>query len=467
MVSGLGRRAAGWPCRLGWLALGCLSVSTALTAATEPATPTAARVHSTFFADSTFLSDVTVSAPSGEGSLLSLLPIDHSFAWVREGEGLVAWGVAAEVSVSGDERFSRAQRWWNDWLRSADIHDDVGLPGSGPVAFASFTFDPASEGSRVVIPRVIIGRRDGRSWLTIINPIDVDPATEAIAPVPLPREPGETVWHEGTRTADEWMSTVSEAISRIQAGELDKVVLARDVIAQVQGGVDSRALLHRLAASYPECWTFSVSGLVGATPELLVRRTGDVVTSRVLAGTVKRRGEATADASLAAALLGSGKDLEEHEYAVRSVARALSTHCTDLDVPVRPRVLSLPNVQHLVTDVTGQLVDDAPVLALAASLHPTAAVCGTPTERALSLIREVEGMDRGRYSGPVGWFDAQGDGEFGIALRCAEISADSNTLRLFAGCGIVAGSDPESELAESRAKFVPVRDALQPEPPRA
>ena len=143
---------------------------------------------------------------------------------------------------------------------------------------------------------------------------------------------------------------------------------------------------------------------------------------------------------------------------MHSVARALATHCTDLQVPARPHILRLANVQHLATDVTGRLADSAPVLALAASLHPTAAVCGTPTERALALIRETEGMDRGRYSGPVGWFDAHGDGEFGIALRCAEF--DGARVRAFAGCGIVAGSDPDSELAESAAKLLPIRNAL-------
>jgi menaquinone-specific isochorismate synthase len=216
--------------------------------------------------------------------------------------------------------------------------------------------------------------------------------------------------------------------------------------------------LQRLTSAYPECWTFQVDDMVGATPELLVRRTADTVLSRVLAGTVKRRGDESEDAGLAEALLGSGKDLEEHEFAVRSVARALGHHCTDLRVPQRPHVLRLANVQHLATDVTGRLADGAPVLALAASLHPTAAVCGTPTERAWAMIHELEGMDRGRYAGPVGWFDSRGDGEFGIALRCAEIRPGS--LRLFAGCGIVSGSDPEAELAESRAKLAPIRQAL-------
>ena len=247
-------------------------------------------------------------------------------------------------------------------------------------------------------------------------------------------------------------------IGLIKAGELDKVVLARDVVATADGPVDVRHLLVRLAAAYPSCWTFSVDGLVGATPELLVRRTGDLVTSRVLAGTVRRRGDDQTDAGLARALLASDKDTEEHEYAVRSVARALAAHCTDLDVPSRPHVLELANVQHLATDVTGRLADSATVLALAASLHPTAAVCGTPTERAFALIAELEQMDRGRYAGPVGWFDRHGDGEFGIALRCARVEDDQ--VRAFAGCGIVAGSEPADEVAESNAKLIPMREAL-------
>ena len=152
---------------------------------------------------------------------------------------------------------------------------------------------------------------------------------------------------------------------------------------------------------------------------------------------------------------------EEHAYAVESVALALANHCTDLQVPRRPFVLRLANVQHLATDVTGELVDGAPVLALAASLHPTAAVCGTPTERAKHVIRELEVMDRGRYAGPVGWIDADGDGEFGIALRCAEVVGEARQrVRLFAGCGIVAGSDSAAEIAESEAKFAAMKSAL-------
>jgi menaquinone-specific isochorismate synthase len=406
---------------------------------------------------------VTTRPIADPGALLARLPdpaqADGPLAWVRHGDGLVGWGTAARLEVRGHERFSRAQRWFAELCARLDIDDTVAVPGTGPVAFASFSFDPDSGSSLVVVPRVLIGRRAGQTWLTVID--DVPAGRMTLPPVSLPDAPESVAWAEGSRTTLEWQQAVAEAVRRIRAGELDKVVLARDVVAEVQGTLDERYLLARLADRYPSCWTFSVGGLVGATPELLVRRTGDLVTSRVLAGTVRRRGDDRTDAGLAAALLASGKDTEEHEYAVRSVARALAAHCTDLDVPDRPHVLELPNVQHLATDVTGRLADAASALALAAALHPTAAVCGTPTERALSVIRELEGMDRGRYAGPVGWVDRNGDGEFGIALRCAAVDPASRQVRSFAGCGIVAASDPADELAESVAKLVPIRDALE------
>jgi menaquinone-specific isochorismate synthase len=391
--------------------------------------------------------------------LLARLPIADPVAWVREGEGLIGWGVAARLEVRGNERFSRTQRWWSTLCSSLEVDDTVSMPGTGPVAFGSFSFDADAGSSIVVVPKVIVGRRAGQAWMTVIG---TEPgARPSLPPVSVPAEPHSVTWAEGSTSAIEWQAAVAEAVSRIKAGELDKVVLARDVIGHVTGPLDVRHLLLRLARSYPSCWTFCVGDMIGATPELLVRRTGDLVTSRVLAGTVRRRGDERTDASLARALMASGKDTEEHEYAVHSVARALAAHCTDLDVPPRPHVLELANVQHLATDVTGRLADAAPVLALAASLHPTAAVCGTPTERAFSVIREIEGMDRGRYAGPVGWFDRHGDGEFGIALRCASVDADAGQLRSYAGCGIVAGSDPADELAESVAKLVPIRDALE------
>jgi menaquinone-specific isochorismate synthase len=193
---------------------------------------------------------------------------------------------------------------------------------------------------------------------------------------------------------------------------------------------------------------------------MLVRRERGLVTSRVLAGTIRRTGDEERDAALAGTLARSSKDLEEHEYAVRSVADALAPYCSSMNVPEAPFVLHLPNVMHLATDVAGVIPDQGPVtsLDLAAALHPSAAVGGTPTESATRLIDEIEGMRRGRYAGPVGWMDASGDGEWGLALRSGE--REGAVVRLFAGCGIVADSDPGAELAEAQAKFVPVRDAL-------
>ncbi|HZK37133.1 MAG TPA: chorismate-binding protein, partial [Aeromicrobium sp.] len=184
--------------------------------------------------------------------------------------------------------------------------------------------------------------------------------------------------------------------------------------------------------------------------------------SRVLAGTIRRTGDDEHDLALAGSLARSSKDREEHEYAVRSVADALAPHCTSMNVPESPYVLHLPNVMHLATDVTGVISDDATALTLAASLHPSAAVGGTPTDKAVSLIAELERMSRGRYAGPVGWIGASGDGEWGIGLRSAQIEDGGNRVRLFAGCGIVADSVPIDELAESNAKLIPVRDALTP-----
>jgi menaquinone-specific isochorismate synthase len=342
------------------------------------------------------------------------------------------------------------------------IDDSVSVPGTGPIAFASYAFD-TQDASEIIVPAVLVGQRSGQAWLTTIHAPDTEARIYAddITAHTQRRTPISVTWNDGAMSGPEWEKAVGQAVERINAGELDKVVLARDVVAHVEGDVDSRLLLDRLARDYPTCWTFNVADLVGATPELLVRRTGDLVTSRVLAGTVRRRGDSAEDQGLAQALLASDKDLAEHAYAVRSVAKALATHCTDMDLPESPGVLELANVQHLATDVTGRLADDASLLSLAASLHPTAAVCGTPTERALAVIGELEGMSRDRYAGPVGWFDARGDGEFGIALRCGLVDRDAGTVRAFAGCGIVAGSDPERELAESRAKLIPMKSALE------
>ncbi|WP_448062097.1 isochorismate synthase [Cellulomonas hominis] len=443
----------------------------------------------------------TVPPTADPADLLRLLPEDAPLAWVRRGDGLVAWGETARVPVGGPTRFADAERAWHEVLRHAVVRDEVHLPGTGPVAFASFSFDDDSPaGGVVVVPRVVVGRRGDHAWLTTIDTAgtlgpapDLDRLAADRTPV---RAPGDVTYSPGAVADDDWQAVVARAVAAIRAGGIEKVVLARDVVARTAEPLDVRWPLGRLAERYPTCWTFSVDGLVGATPELLVRSEKGLVTSRVLAGTIRRTGDDDADLARAAILAHSSKDLEEHEYAVRSVAHALEPFCSSTNVPDVPFVLHLPNVLHLASDVTGVLAgvpagggagDGAGAdgwgtanaeadetsggragalvhpssLTLAAALHPTAAVCGTPTAAARTVIRQIEGMDRGRYAGPVGWWGADGDGEWGIALRSAQLDpADPHRVRLFAGCGIVAASDPPAELAESEAKLVPMRTAL-------
>ena len=400
------------------------------------------------------------------GTLLSLLPEtinpEQVSSWVRHGEGLVGWGRALGFRTEGADRFAQAQAWWRSVADHAVIRDDVRLPGTGPVAFGSFSFSADSpSGAMLVVPEVLVGRRGSRWWMTTIGVDSHLPGSLAPLVSSPPVAPLDVTFADGALSGAQWSTVVARAVGRINAGEMDKVVLARDLAVNAGSAMDPRWLLQRLAERYDTTWVFAVDGLVGATPELLVKLEKGLVTSRVLAGTIRRTGDDEHDLALAASLARSSKDLEEHEYAVRSVAEALAPHCSSINVPEAPFVLHLSNVMHLATDVAGVLTDRSTSLALAASLHPSAAVCGTPTPVADAAIHELERMDRGRYAGPVGWMDASGDGEWGIALRCgAYDGVNPAQMRLFAGCGIVAGSDPAAELAESDAKFVPMRDAL-------
>ena len=407
-------------------------------------------------------------AATDPGTLLDLLPADSPLSWVRRGDGIVAWGELARVEVGGDGQFAHAEQAWTRLLRTMTVHDDVRAPGTGPVAFGSFSFDPASPaGGTLVVPRVVVGRRGPLAWVTTLAEEDDDAPRPTLAELlrvgaaPV-TSPGPVTYTDGSLTPEAWLDVVADAVARIRDGAVDKVVLARDVRARTARPVDPRHLLTRLAERFAGCWTFSVDGLVGATPELLVRSEKGLVISRVLAGTVRRTGDDDADLARAAHLSHSSKDLEEHEYAVSSVAQALTPFCTSTNVPETPFVLHLPNVLHLATDVTGVLAPSgASSLALADALAPTAAVCGTPTAVARDLIREIEHLDRARYAGAVGWLGADGDGEWGIGLRSAELDPeDPHELRLFAGCGIVAASVPDDELAETEAKLEPMRYAL-------
>nr|WP_242677431.1 isochorismate synthase [Streptomonospora litoralis] len=404
---------------------------------------------------------------AGAPDLIARLGPAAPMAWLRRGEGLVGWGEAArlefpaESAPEGTGRFAGAARALDALRARARVLDEVGAPGTGPVAFGGFTFDPRSGGSVLVVPRVVVGYRGGRAWVTTAarggeeQPAE---APDAIAEGPPPAPVGPLDWQAGSLSAGEWGAAVGRAVERIRGAELDKVVMARDVIARARAPIDVRTLLGRLARSYPDCYTFSVAGMVGATPELLLRREGDEVESLVLAGTRPRAADPGEDARLGRELQESAKDREEHRYAIDSLRATLAPLCASVEAPERPRLLRLANVQHLASPARARLLPGASTLDAVAALHPTAAVGGSPTGAAMRMIRELEGMDRSRYAGPVGWIDGDGNGEWGIALRCALV--EGARARLFAGCGIVAGSEPAAEVAESESKLQVMRAAL-------
>nr|NLI50533.1 isochorismate synthase [Propionibacterium sp.] len=392
------------------------------------------------------------------GDLLGYLAEASDVAWVRRGDGFVGLGVALRAEVPS---LDAGADWWADVSGRIDHSSD--LPdtwGAGPLAFGSFAFDPGhtSTSSVLVVPRLIVGRRGGRSWLTLVG--DGEPTLPPVAPDAA--GPGAVAVRPGPLDAAGWAAAVARVVAAINdpASGLGKVVLARAVDVVAEHPIEARWLARRLAASYPSTWTFSIDGLVGASPEMLLRAEGGLVTSRVLAGTI-RRGDPSQDEALAETLAGSGKDLEEHEFAVASVADALRPYCTGMNVPDAPFVLQLPNVMHLASDVTGVMRETVSSLRLAGRLHPSAAVCGTPTASALAAIAAHERLDRGRYAGPVGWIDTAGGGEWAIALRCGRLApADPRSIRLYAGCGIVGRSRPDAEVAETVAKLRPMLDAL-------
>ncbi|MBJ7286291.1 MAG: hypothetical protein RJB29_278 [Actinomycetota bacterium] len=385
--------------------------------------------------------------------------LDLATAWVRSGDGLIGFGEYKRFEVKGENRFNDARTWWNQQLSEFMIKNNVHGSGSGPILFTSFSFDP-NQPSILVIPEIILGQKNGKSWITWVG----SSSQPDLSKVNNSAVSGQILWQGGSISEQMWREQVGLAITAIKSGQIEKIVLARDITAVSDVEINPRNLLQRLEIDYPSTWLFLIDGLIGATPELLIRLSKSLVTSRVLAGTIRKTGNEDRDLALAASLAKSSKDLEEHEHAVKSIADVLATFCSSTNIPESPFVLHLANVMHLATDVTGVLNDSAKqadIFTLIAQLHPSAAVCGTPTNVSKKLITELEQMNRGRYAGPVGWIDAHGDGEIAIALRCGQLAGDNKSIRIFAGCGIVAGSDPDNEFAESQAKLMPMRTALE------
>lgn len=398
--------------------------------------------------------------------LLAYADPARPLAWLRRGDGIVAVGEPfAEIRPTaepGQTRLEALATFWRGLSAQADVTDPLGLPGTGLVAFGAFTFDPSSTADSVLtIPSRVLGRHGDRFWETRIRL-----AEDTARPTALETRPYGPHWAgtvgPGAQSPQGYQDAVRAALERIADGELSKVVLARDLRGTVPAGSDLRRLVRALATGYPDTWAFAVDGLIGASPETLVTVQDRTVTARVLAGTIGRGADADADTAASTHLASSVKDLDEHQYAVQSVLTELRPHTRALAASEQPFLLKLPNLFHLATDVEGELDEGRSALDLVRALHPTAAVAGTPTAAAVSAIRDLEPFDRGRYAGPVGWVDADGNGEWAIALRCAQFTATGGAIAVtaYAGAGIVAGSDPESELLETRVKFRPLVDAL-------
>ncbi|HWR84530.1 MAG TPA: isochorismate synthase [Rhodoglobus sp.] len=386
------------------------------------------------------------------GALVPLLEPRHPLCFLRAGDGVIGFGEALRLEFRGADRIAQAADAWR--AVQADVDDTVDVPGSGLIAFGSFTFAPDSEQASVlIVPQVVVGRRNGVTFMTTVDGGHRD----LVAARPGPEYRARMLHGQMTRSV--FTAAVATAVRRIQDSDLRKVVLARDLIGRIAADADLRNALEHLTRAYARTFTYAVEGLIGSSPELLVGSEDGTVTARVLAGSAARGDDATEDAGSADGLVHSPKDLEEHEFALDSVIGALRPHTSALSSSAAAYALKLPNLWHLASDVTGTLADGSSSLDLVAALHPTAAVAGSPTDLATDLIRELEPFDRGRYAGPVGWVDAAGDGEWAIALRCAQVSPDG-MVHAYAGAGIVGGSDPEQELAETALKFKPIVEAF-------
>ena len=388
---------------------------------------------------------------------------DDSALFSRFGDGVLGLGEARRFAVDRTDG-ARTAAEVAVALDGHEVDDEVGLPGTGPVALGALPFDPGAPGT-LIVPRIIIGRRGDDAWITFV---DTDPADDTITIDELRARSESTATGFGRdagmgdeapsrfevsshMTPDEWCDAVAAATSLIRAGEASKVVLARAIDVVTDRPVRAATVLTHLRRSFPTAHLFSIDGFIGATPELLVARSDDTVHAHPMAGTAPRSGDAQADARLAAALFEASNTLAEHRFTIDMVHDTLLPWCSYLDEEAEPTIVAMANVQHLGTRLEGRLSEPfASVLELVGALHPTPAVGGVPTAAALSLIARLERPDRGRYAGPVGWIDARGNGTWAVGIRSAEL--DGDRARVWAGVGIVADSDPATELAETRAK---------------
>lgn len=401
---------------------------------------------------------VTVTVPAGSplatASLVDLAGTDGTL-FVRRGRGLAGLGCAARVSI--DEAVARLAAIDHDDRRP---DEDRHGPGAGPLAVGALGFLPGAEAELCIPAMLIADDGDGHRRLTVI---DADPTTvlDTWQPSETPVATAQSFDVAPALSVDHYLAAVAAARDAVRAGQLDKAVIARPVTITSDQPMDVHAIGRRLATTFADTHRFSIDGFVGASPELLVEVDGSTVRSQPLAGTTRTTGDPDTDARLAAELMASPKNQIEHRAAIEMVRDTLLPWCSWLDWTPEPSIVKVANVQHLGSLAEGHLGEPRPtVIELVRALQPTPAVGGHPRDRALDLIAAVEGFERGRYGGAIGWVDATGDGTWAVALRCAEFSDDRRTARLVAGGGIVADSEPHAELAETQAKLQAMLGAI-------
>jgi isochorismate synthase len=396
----------------------------------------------------------------------------------RDRSALAALGCVRAIEAAGPDRFAQVAARWRALVAGAVLDSSDGPPGSGLVALGGFAFAPDGGASprwegfppaSLVVPEISLARRGGQARLTLNAQVSaVDTAEEVLGRVlgrldglresPLPLlDPAPAGRYEvvSSMPPTHYEEAVARAVQRIRAGELQKVVLAREVEVHAPVDHDPAAVLGVLREAFPSCYVFAVgrggATFIAASPELLVRREGQRASTVALAGSTRRSADPAVDDHLGEQLLRSEKDREENAIVARRIARTLRPHAVWVTAAPEPALVRVANIQHLASPIRAQLAAPIGAIELAALLHPTPAVGGEPSATALTLIPALEGLDRGWYAGPVGWTDAFGDGEFCVALRCALVR--NRVAHCYAGCGIVRDSEPAAELAESEVKL--------------
>ena len=405
------------------------------------------------------------SSEYGRAPIFSLLPSSGVCAWIRD-EAMVGWGKAWAwkrgkdrpplVEAGENAAITEAARVWDLLREKAQVHWGEGARDAWgkklptlPFAFVSCAFE--DDGERTIIVPELTIITSGSQRFVIAASTDSRVKPEFAPPIRQHTLPSHLECGPGAMGEEQWRKAVDEVIDALRNEEAAKVVMARDLTISSDSEINEAALVESLHERYPQTWTFSVDGLIGATPEMLVSLKEGHLHSRVLAGSCLPEDAEKLPLSL--------KDRSEHLFALESVVAALLPVAQDVRAPARPEVLVLPNIAHLCSDVDASFPEGS-VLDAVAQLHPTAAVCGTPLDDALDLIHAHERIERGRYSGPVGWIDGAGNGEFGIALRCGQLEDHGRTLRVFAGCGIMPDSLSSSEFEETQTKMRPILEVL-------